>query len=63
MNSEPAPKSNQQTEAERHSGSGTHLVSIDEDNVKPTGVDDDSMGEEGSGEDYLGRSHKRRDEG
>lgn len=36
---------------------GQHLVEQKEDDVKPTGVDDQSMGEEGEGDDYLGKSN------
>ena len=53
-------KSNQQSEHERHSSNGPHLVSINEDNVTPEGADDDSMGEQSYGEDFLGKSNVRR---
>ncbi|WP_266366445.1 hypothetical protein [Tellurirhabdus rosea] len=53
---------NKQSENERHSSNEPHLVSINEDNVTPEGADDNSMGEQSYGEDFMGKSHKRRSE-
>ncbi|WP_234734238.1 hypothetical protein [Tellurirhabdus bombi] len=51
---------NQQSDEERMAPYGQHLVDENHDDVEPTGVDDKSMGEEGNGDDYLGKSNLKR---
>jgi|GEM_PF-6970573 len=60
MESNQGTSSNQQTENERHSTNEPHLVSIREEGVEPTGVKDKSIGEQGHGDDFMGRSNLER---
>ena len=54
-------ESNQQTEPEKKTTQ--HLVSIETEGVtvKPGEINDDSVGEQGHGDDYLGRSNKEEE--